>query len=350
MKVLYVFIILLLVLMSFYLLFNKKENFLILENNNSRFKFINNEQENISDDFGDIVKEDFKNNDIQKYIEGFENDILREKFTQEQEVKLLPKTNTPRYVWTYWENKGGRTEPYSHIKLCFETMKKHFGNYNFIILDANTIKQYLPDIRNDLNDLLIAQKVDYYRVALLQKYGGIWIDADTIVLKNLDEIFDKLDNGYDFTGFGCTGKICFNGYPDPSNGVMGSRKNGILMSCCLKKLDKMLDQNNKNYKYFELGKNVIWECKDELKNYDYYHFSSEYDGSRDIKGRWIHSPNHLSETPTTLLNENKAIFIFLANYELMNDNNNKWFLDLNREQILNGKMWISELFRKALNN
>jgi hypothetical protein len=112
----------------------------------------------------------------------------------------------------------------------------------------------------------------------------------------------------------------------------------------------MLDDKNKDYKYFDLGKNVIWSCKNELKNYNYYHFPSEYDGSRDSDGKWIHSPNHLSDKSTKLLDENKALFIFLANYELMNDEENKWFLKLNKNQILNGNMWISKLFRKALIN
>ena len=229
-------------------------------------------------------------------------------------------------------------------------MSKHYGKYNFIILNPDTIKQYLPNIRTDLNDLMIAQKVDYYRVYLLKMYGGIWVDADTIALKTLDEVFNKLDAGYDFIGFGCTGKICFNGWPDPSNGVMGSRQNGKLMTCCLNKLDSMLNADNKKHKYFDLGKNVIWKCMDELKPYDYYHFPSEYDGSRDKEGKWVHTPNHLSETPTQLIDENKGFFIFLANYELMNEKENKWFLDLDRDQILNGKWWISSLYRKALKN
>jgi len=122
------------------------------------------------------------------------------------------------------------------------------------------------------------------------------------------------------------------------------------MTCCLNKLDSMLNADNKKHKYFDLGKNVIWKCMDELKPYDYYHFPSEYDGSRDIKGNWVHSPNHLSDSPTQLIDENKAFFIFLANYELMNEKENKWFLDLDREQILNGKWWISSLYSKALKN
>jgi len=349
MKILYICIILLVIVFTVLYFYKNSKNTEQFKSV-SKFSFVSNNDSDLDDDFGNVLKEPHQSDNIQEYMEGFVNDIFKENFTQEQEVKLLPKTHTPRYVWTYWENKGTRTEPFAHIQLCFETMKKHYDKYNFIILNPETIKQYLPNVRSDLNNLLIAQKVDYYRVALLEKYGGIWVDADTIALRDLDEVFNKLDEGYDFVGFGCTGKTCFNGYPDPSNGVMASRKNGRLMGCCLKKLNKMLDADNKNYKYFDLGKNVIWECKDELTNYDYYHFPSEYDGSRDEKGKWVHSPNHLSETPTKLLDENKAFFIFLANYELMNDKNNKWFLDLNRGQILDGKMWISSLYRTALNN
>jgi hypothetical protein len=332
----------------FYKIFCYKEQF----KSKDKYIFLPDEGLEFDDNFGNIINISSQSNHIQKYIEGFTNDVskekIREKFTQENRQKLLAKLTTPRYVWTYWENKSNRIEPYAHIQLCFDTMYKHYGKYNFIILNPASIKQYLPNVRSDLDNLMIAQKVDYYRVALLEKYGGVWVDADTIVLKNLDKVFEKLDNGYDFVGFGCTGKKCFNGYPDPSNGVMGSRKNGRLMGHCLKKLDEMLDADNTNYKYFDLGKNVIWECKDELIDYDYYHFSSEYDGSRDKDGKWVHSPNHLSTTPTQLLDENKAFFIFLANYELMNDEENKWFLDLDKEQILNGKMWISTLYKKGL--
>ena len=348
MKTLYICIILLLIIFGA-LFFYKNNDCAEQFKSINKYKFISNNELYLHNDFGNIIKEPYQVDNIKEYIEGFETNIYKENFTQEQTPKLLPKTNTPRYVWSYWENKEDRQEPYAHIKLCFETMKKHYNKYNFIILNESTIKHYLPNLRSNLDDLMIAQKVDYYRVALLEKYGGVWVDADTIVLKNLDEVFDKLDNGYDYVGFGCTGKICVNGYPDPSNGVMASRKNGRLIQCCLKKLNNMLDAKNKNYKYFDLGKNVIWKCKDELTDYDYFHFSSEYDGSRDEQGKWVHTPNHLSEIPTKLLDENKAFFIFLANYELMNNEDNKWFLNLNQEQILNGKMWISSLYRKALN-
>ena len=43
-----------------------------------------------------------------------------------------------------------------------------------------------------LDRLIIQQKVDYYRVLLLNKYGGLYLDADTIVMKNPIEIVNKL--------------------------------------------------------------------------------------------------------------------------------------------------------------
>jgi hypothetical protein len=276
------------------------------------------------------------------------------------------ENKSTKYIFTYWENKNGRTEPYTHIKLCFETMQKYLGNnpkYNFIILNEKTIRNYLSDCRSDMDSLLIAQKVDYYRVALLKKYGGVWLDADTIVMRDFDEIFDKLDKlGFDFIGFGCTGEICFNGYPDPSNSVMASKPNGILISCVKQKLDELLDKkkllsNNlssqpEKFDYFEYGKKIIWKCLDDLlkTNYKnkYYHFPSEYDGSRNKSGEWIHTPQHFSTAHTELLNEHKVLYVALANYEIMNYKENKWIINLSKEELLSGPWFISKLYRKAL--
>jgi hypothetical protein len=253
-----------------------------------------------------------------------------------------------KIVWAYWENKDGDTP--THIKLCFETFKKHLNEkYKVIILDQNSVKKYLPEVRNDLNDLLIAQKVDYYRIALLYKYGGIWVDADTIIMRDFDEIFDKLKTN-DFVGFGCTQNICFNGKDQPSNGVLASQKNGKLMKLCLDKLDKKLNgdvDGNSSVGYYDLGKYIIWDALKELKQhgYDYYHFSSEYDGTRDINGSWLDTNRHFSEEDIKLINENKLFFVFLTNAGI--NEHHPWVKTAKREDLLNGKYWISKMFRKS---
>ena len=289
------------------------------------------------------------------YFTKIESKTVNENF----EVK------TPRIIWTYWENLNGSTEYPTHIKLCLETFEKHFKKYKLIILNEKTIKDYIPNIRNDFDNLLIAQKVDYYRIALLEKYGGIWVDADTIIMRNFDEIFDKLDNGYDFVGFGCTGTICFNGKYRPSNWLLASKSNGLLMKTTLdllnEKLDKLkLTKTTSNQStstqsilnqsgYHDFGKIVIWQAIDILRkkyNYDYFHYGAEYDGSRDLEGHWIETSRHFDTKNIDLLDESKLVLVFLTNSGI--NEQQHWVKTTQREKLLNGPYWISKYFRKSL--
>lgn len=284
------------------------------------------------------------NDDEQTYTEQFE--AKNENMTNDKDTI----NDDDKIIWAYWENRDDYIP--THIKLCFDTFDKHLKpKYKVIILDQNTIKKYLPDVRSDLDDLLIAQKVDYYRIALLYKYGGIWIDADTIIMRDLDDVFDKLKT-YDFVGFGCTQHTCFNGKDQPSNGVLASQKNSKLMKLCLDKLNKKLDNRNKfqQLDYFDLGKYIIWEALYELKQtgYDYYHYPSEYDGTRDKNGIWLDTNRHFSEDEIALIDENKLFFVFLTNSGI--NEYQPWVKNAKRDDILFGKYWVSKMFRKSLEN
>ena len=111
-------------------------------------------------------------------------------------------------IWMYWENKSGKTKP-EYLKLCYQTIQKNCKNsFNINLLDEKTVYKYLPNLRKDLDEYLnIPQKTDYIRLALLYKYGGIWIDSDTIVIKDMKPLWDKTKK-YEFIGFGCTGYHC----------------------------------------------------------------------------------------------------------------------------------------------
>ncbi len=270
---------------------------------------------------------------------------------------IHPTTIVPRNIWIYWENINRNSYP-TFIKLCMNTMIKHLGpKYNLIFLNEKSIKKYLPHIRNDFDNLKIAQKVDYYRIELLYKYGGIWIDADIIVMRDFDEIFKKLDEGYDYVGFGCTGYQCDFGLWQPSNWVMGARPNSILMKKCLEKLNNKLNFRNINQTqnddtYHEYGKVILWESLKELKptGYEYFHFTSEYDGARDINKKWIHVDNFFNYEKTEFLNKNKLFFIVLYNSETNNNPNYKWIYDCDENRLLYGNEWLCTLFRQSLFN
>ena len=280
------------------------------------------------------------------------NLIKKEKFDNSE-------NNYKKIVWVYWENVKRDTFP-TYISLCLKNLfNKSEGKYHVIFLNEKNIREYLPNLRKDFDNLLIAQKTDYYRIALLYKYGGIWIDADIIVMQSLQPIFDKLDEGYDYVGFGCTGYQCTYGYPYPSNWVIGSQKNGILMKKCLDQLDHKLNKklnlikNDNPYddSYHDYGKVILWKNLDELikRGYKYYHFSSEHDGARDKNGNWIHAPQFFNTRKTKFLDESKLLFVVLYNSEIANNKDYDWMMNGTEDRIINGNEWISSLFRKALN-
>ena len=69
--------------------------------------------------------------------------------------------NQKPYLWVYWELKNGASKPPDYIELCFETIKKHgIINFNVVFLDERSVFNYLPSLRNDINELPIALKTD----------------------------------------------------------------------------------------------------------------------------------------------------------------------------------------------
>ena len=98
-----------------------------------------------------------------------------------------------KIIWKYWENKPGCEKP-EYIKFVDESLKKH-TSAKIIEVNPNNLHEYLPDINPNINKLKkIAQKSDVIRANLLYKYGGMWLDSDTLVVRNIDHLFDYLND------------------------------------------------------------------------------------------------------------------------------------------------------------
>ncbi len=250
-------------------------------------------------------------------------------------------------LWIYWQ--GSMPE---YIKLCIDIIKIKSQKYYMLhILDDISVTKYLPhlDDLKILNKLLVAQKADYIRINLLYLYGGLWMDADTIMYNTMKQVYDK--QHYDFIGFGCTGDVCHNGYKIPSNGVMYAKKSSILMKRCLDNLNKKLINATSKDDYFMYGKYIIWEELKILLNEgyanNYYHFDSSVDGTRDVNGKWVAPDLILKEHID--MDKSKLMFVMLANSIYCGgDTKYNWFCGLSRNEILGKKLFISELFNDAL--
>ena len=253
-------------------------------------------------------------------------------------------------IFMYWETLPGKTKP-TYLDLCYETILKNCSqDFKIHMLDEKSIKNYLPDLRPDLDQKLkIQQKVDYYRLLLLYKYGGIWLDADTIVIKSLIPLFEKLKR-YNYVGFGCHQGFCTRtGKPNPANWVMMSKKNEILLERCIIQADKYLDQNKTlKHNYFILGRNLIAnEIKYLLRNksdWDYYHHSSICT-ERDSNDRKLVNSRMISKEEIDNRCIDKIFFIPIYNTAPGFPN---WFLKMNKEKLMESNMLISKFFRLAL--
>ena len=262
--------------------------------------------------------------------------------------------STKPYLWVYWENKDGKPTP-PIIELCLEIMKLRLSkNFNFIKLDQNNIIDYIPEIikrKSILDKLIIAHRVDYYRVLLLNKYGGLYLDADIIVLNDLNDIIDKLKD-YDYIGFGCTGYQCTNGYGTPSNWAMASKPNGILISRLKNHLENILDNISQDkIDYHTFGKLAIWHILQNLinkENYKYYHYDASKIGTRDIDGKWITNNMLISNKKIKFQDVNNLYFIVFYNSDAEKILEN-YFKNKTKEDLIKDNSNISYFLRKALN-
>ena len=109
-------------------------------------------------------------------------------------------------LWRFWQTLPGKMRP-GYIDLCYESQDLHCSSsFQIISLNESNIYTYLPYLSDEKihQTLPIQQRADYYRYHLLRDYGGVWIDADILVVRDLAPIYQNLmQSPYDYQGFGC---------------------------------------------------------------------------------------------------------------------------------------------------
>ncbi len=103
-------------------------------------------------------------------------------------------------IFTFWEPQENMP---GYLQLCIETWKKFLPDYKINILNYRIISDYLDKDTYDFDKLKqfsLPKQADAIRCALLNKFGGIWLDADTIILSDkFRELVDFICSNYDFS-------------------------------------------------------------------------------------------------------------------------------------------------------
>ena len=107
--------------------------------------------------------------------------------------------NTKR-IFTFWEPK---TNLPAYLKLCMQTWQKFLPEYEVVILDYTNLSYWLGKDFFDkslFKNFSLPKQADAIRCAVLKKYGGIWMDCDTIITSN--KVRDFLDSTSSFVLIG----------------------------------------------------------------------------------------------------------------------------------------------------
>lgn len=87
-----------------------------------------------------------------------------------------------------------------YLRLCLRSMRRNAG-LPVVLVTAGNLRQLVPDLHPAYPHLSLPHRADYLRAYLLHHYGGIYLDADTIVLRSLAGLFGYLDQGFDAVGY-----------------------------------------------------------------------------------------------------------------------------------------------------
>ena len=165
-----------------------------------------------------------------------------------------PLTGDPAAaVWAYWED-GPRGRRSVYLDLCLETIERHVAPLELRLLSRDDAVRWLPDLDVERWHELPAPnyRSDYVRSRVLQRYGGIWIDIDTVVLSPLSELLDQLDS----TGMACWGASSAGASPTCAQPAPEL----AFVDAWVQKQDEVLDRSRlwSDLGYSALAQDVSW--------------------------------------------------------------------------------------------
>lgn len=116
--------------------------------------------------------------EVSAFIETHLDSIRELSTTMPVPATAAPNEQMP--VFTYWHSGVDDAPPV--VRACLAQLLRVHPDAH--ILDARTVREYLtipPIIAARLEEHRPAHFSDYLRVALLERYGGIWVDATCFV-------------------------------------------------------------------------------------------------------------------------------------------------------------------------
>ncbi len=190
-----------------------------------------------------------------------QHNIIIEHININDYLPCLSDLHTHKIIWSYWD---GSETPIS-VKIAKYTWHKHNPDYFICILSNNTLNQYLDisTFPKKYNQCSIQRKTDIIRLALLERYGGFWLDSTILLNESLD---NKWDFNYDVGGYNAEFFTTDKNHPVLENWFLSAPKNNKLITAWKREFYKGVDSDNYDIFIKNMEKTIDLQYIDD-KNY-----------------------------------------------------------------------------------
>jgi hypothetical protein len=93
------------------------------------------------------------------------------------------KSSVPKLIWLYWHDEQIAS---ATVQLCIDHIRHLHPDFEVNLLNRGNLSSFLPDFPSALLEKPANFVSDMVRLMLLEKHGGIYLDATVLLAKKLD--------------------------------------------------------------------------------------------------------------------------------------------------------------------
>jgi hypothetical protein len=145
----------------------------------------------------------------------------------------------PKVIWTYWQT----TPTPAFIEACLANWRRFAPDHELRLLDRTSVSQWLPALRADFDELPAFRQADWLRIQLLARHGGIWMDASTLLSRDLGWLHEaRARHQAEYVGFYIDRYTTRPELPIVENWFMASVPGGGFATALAAAFDRALDE------------------------------------------------------------------------------------------------------------
>lgn len=164
----------------------------------------------------------------------------------ESSLTLAVTEKIPRIIWGYWHSEDRPLV----VQHCLRNWKFHNPDFQINLLHAGNVRDFLPheSLPAHFSGMTKQRQADWLRLALLERHGGIWLDASIFLTTPLDWVLAAQDKKQvDYVGFYIEGFTDSDKFPVIENWCMAAPRGSQFIRNWLAEFTSALSLGDRAY-------------------------------------------------------------------------------------------------------